>query len=76
MRSITFQFVRGEAFISHLIEWKGDSEISHVNVVTPDGKLLGALMQDGVKIRPADYAKFVLQIRVTIPATDEQYEKF
>jgi hypothetical protein len=76
MKGITFQFVRGDALISHLIEWKGDSEISHVNVVTPDGQLLGALMQDGVKIRPADYAKFALQIRVTIPVTNEQYEKF
>jgi hypothetical protein len=76
MKTITFQFVRGDAFVSHLIEWKGDSEISHVNVVTPDGKLLGSLMDGGVQIRPADYEKFALQIRVTIPVTDQQYDAF
>lgn len=76
MKTITFQFVRGTAFVSHLIEWKGDSEISHVNVVTPEGKLLGSLMNGGVQVRAADYDKFALQIRVTIPATDEQYDKF
>jgi hypothetical protein len=76
MKSITFQFVRGEQFVSHLIEWKGDSEISHVNVITSDGRLLGSLMDGGVQVRPADYAKFVLQIRVTIPVTDAQFEKF
>jgi hypothetical protein len=75
-KAITFQFVRGEQFVSHLIEWKGDGEDSHVNVVTPDGRLLGSLMDGGVQIRPADYEKFALQIRVTIPVTDEQYEKF
>jgi hypothetical protein len=76
MKTITFQFVRGEEFVSHLIEWKGDSEVSHVNVVTPDGKLLGSLMDGGVQARPADYAKFALQILVSIPVTDEQYDAF
>jgi hypothetical protein len=76
MKDITFQFVRGTSVASHLIEWKGDDEISHVNVVTPDGKLLGSLMDGGVQVRAADYEKFVLQIRVTIPVTDEQYDKF
>lgn len=76
MKSITFQFVRGESLVSHLIEWKGDSEISHVNVVTPEGKLLGALMADGVKVRDFNYAKFALQILVIVPVTDTQYEKF
>lgn len=76
MKTITFQFVQGSSFVSHLIEWKGDAEDSHVNVVTPEGKLLGSLMDGGVQVRPADYAKFALQIRVTIPVTGEQYDKF
>lgn len=76
MKTITFQFVRGESLVSHLIEWKGDSEISHVNVVTPEGKLLGALIADGVKVRDLNYAKLELQILVIVPVTDAQYEEF
>jgi len=76
MKSITFQFVHGTGLGSRLIEWKGDSEVSHVNVVTPDGQLLGALLNGGVKVRPRDYEKFALQILVTIPVSDEQYDAF
>lgn len=76
MKELTWQFVSGKGEISELIRWKTDSEISHVNVVTPEGNLLGALMEGGVEIRKPDYDKFTLQILVTLPVTDEQYEAF
>jgi hypothetical protein len=41
MKTITFQLSTSDAEISSLIRWKTDSEISHVDVVTPEGKPLG-----------------------------------
>lgn len=76
MKEITFQFVTGKEAASELIRWKTDSEISHVNVVTPEGKLLGALMNGGIQVREANYDHWTLQILVTIPVTDEQYDEF
>jgi hypothetical protein len=40
---ITLQFVRGEDLGAKLITWFGHgANFSHVDVVWPDGKLLGA----------------------------------
>lgn len=75
-KQITWQFVTGNSAASELIRWKTDSEISHVNVVTPDGKLLGALQDGGVEVRDFNYDHFSLQILVTLTVTDEQYAKF
>jgi hypothetical protein len=72
VKTITFQFVTGNEAASALIRWKTDSEISHVNVVMPDGKLLGALLDGGVRVRDANYCKFTLQILVTVPLTDTE----
>jgi hypothetical protein len=52
------------------------SEISHVDLVMPDGTLLGAHMTNGIQRRPADYEKFGLRIRVTVPASDPQQAAF
>jgi hypothetical protein len=49
---------------------------SHVDVVMPDGSLLGAHNIGGVQIRPADYAKFTKVLRVDLPASDEVTEAF
>lgn len=75
MKEITFRFIRGASLASELIEWKGDSEISHVEAVAPDG-YLGALLNGGVQLRAFNYCKPSLQILVTIPATDDQEAKF
>ena len=42
----------------------------------PDGRLLGALLNGGVQIRPADYSKFSLQILVAFPVTEDQEKAF
>lgn len=76
MKFITWQFVRGTGLVSWLISWKNDAQVSHVNVVTPDGKLLGALQKGGVQIRQPNYDKWKIQILVLVPVTDEQYDKF
>lgn len=76
MKSLTWQFSTGDSTISKAIRWKTDSEISHVDVVTPEGRLLGAHINDGVLVRELDYMAFDLRIRVTVPVGDEQFEKF
>jgi hypothetical protein len=75
-KSITWQFSTSDAEISSLIRWKTDSEISHVDVVTPEGKLLGAHIEDGVRVRDFNYSKFTLRIFVIVPVSDEQYAAF
>ena len=74
--NITWQFVTTSDEVSALIRWKTDSEISHVNAVTPEGKLLGALLDGGLQEREPNYGNFTLQILVTVPVTDEQAARF
>jgi hypothetical protein len=76
MKTITWQFSTGDSRISTLIRWKTDSEISHVDVVTPEGKLLGAHIEGGVQVREPDYMQFKLRIQVSIVVTDQQYAAF
>lgn len=76
MKNLIFQFSTGDSKLSELIRWKTDSEISHVDVVTPEGKLLGAHIDDGVRVREPNYMQFTLRIRVTIPVSDAQYIAF
>lgn len=66
-RSITGILIRG-------VTW---SEFSHVDVCTPDGKLLGAQI-DGVKARPAGYAAKSCRFLYlqTDKLTAEQEKKF
>lgn len=60
---INLQFSATGGPISRLIRWRTKSHYSHVDFVLPDGTLLGAQFKakggDGVKIRPANYAKFI-----------------
>jgi hypothetical protein len=80
MTTITFQFSRPDSasekpwdrIISEGICKMTRSEICHVDYVTPGGTLIGAHMDGGIQERPADYQKWGLRIRVTIPATEEQ----
>ena len=76
MKTITMQFVTEDCVDSAMIRWKTDSEISHVNLLTEDCWLQGALMEGGIQKRPRNYAKFSLELLVTIPVTDEQYDTF
>lgn len=49
---------------------------SHVDAITPDNRLLGARMDGGVMIRPADYEHFDRRQVVELDATPEQVDAF
>ncbi len=53
--TITLQFVAGDGIGAELIEWFSAGDFSHVDIVMPDGTLLGARLDGGVRIRPANY---------------------
>lgn len=61
---------------SRLIQFLTASVISHVDIVLPDGRLLGALPSDGVQVRPANYSRWTRILRVTIPSTADQERRF
>ncbi len=73
---ITLQFVADDAVIDPVIRWYSHAWCTHVDSVwiDKDGqeKLIGARIQDGVKIRAINYANFVHVERVVLPASDEQ----
>lgn len=72
---ITLQFSTTSAFISRAIRFITWSEFSHVDVVLPDGGLLGAHL-DGVKIRRPETQKFTKTARFTVSMTPEQEARF
>jgi hypothetical protein len=80
--AIKLQFVREAALSSQAIAWFSAGHLSHVDAVLPDGRLLGSRddlvggKPRGVYIRPPGYAKFVKRVLMTIPATDEQEQRF
>lgn len=84
MPTITLQFSRPDPAhqnpldraVSAGIRHMTRSEISHVDVVTDEGTLIGAHIKEGVRERTADYQKWGLRIRVTVPCTPAQREKF
>lgn len=80
--TVQLQFVRQHDIASSAIAWFSQGEVSHVDAVMPDGMLLGARndavggQPPGVRIRPPDYAKFVLWVPFTITTTPDQEVKF
>jgi uncharacterized protein YycO len=58
MSKVRLQFSTTKDFGSKFIRLMTWSEYSHVDIVLPDGTLLGARMVNGVQIRPADYCNF------------------
>ena len=79
MKTITWQFStpKEQNEISKLIRLKTCSEISHVDVLTTDGKyLIGAHIADGMLARKVDYEEFGLRIQVTVDVTDQQCRLF
>lgn len=83
MPSVTFQFSRPDLnsesltdkIISEGIMKETRSEISHVDLITDKGTLLGAHIGGGIMERPNDYMVFGLRIQVAIPVMDEQLSK-
>ncbi len=57
---------------SALIRWASNGEYSHVDIVLPEGTLLGARANGGVKIRNFNYAKFTAKsvVQVYVPDYD------
>jgi hypothetical protein len=76
---IVLQFAQGNDLFAKDIEWYGGGpKYSHVDSVMPDGSLLGARLDGGVQIRPADYLGDEPKLRVELPAgpvmTDAYYD--
>lgn len=52
------------------------SEICHVDIVTPEGTLIGAHIKGGIQERPADYETWGLRLRVTLQVSEEKAATF
>jgi len=78
MPAIVLQFAAGTGLPSHLIEWFGHGQWSHVDIVLPDGEgLLGARQDGGVRIRAAAYlAPGIATRRVALDTTDEVASRY
>lgn len=74
---ITLQFVAGTDLSSEAIEWFSHGRAySHVDAVLTDGTLLGARLDGGVAIRPADYLGSEKTLRISLPTTPAQESAF
>lgn len=79
MASVTLRFVTDGDIVSAAIRG-GEMGFwaSHVEALTPDGKLLGAHYAGGVQARTRDYdaGQWKRQLFVVLPATDDQARAF
>ena len=81
MPKLTAQFVGGKGLASRLIEIKGAGPYSHVDIVCPDARLLGARDNEvggqpqGVWIRPQGYEEWDALARIHIDVSQEQYNQ-
>jgi hypothetical protein len=82
MKTVALQFSRPDAAaeglmdraISAAICKRTCSEICHVDIMLPDGSLVGAHAGDGIKVRPAGYEAWGLRIRVSLDVPDAKAE--
>jgi hypothetical protein len=74
--SIVLQFVGGNDPLSKLIKDFERGWCSHVDAVLDSGELLGARLDGGVAIRPANYETFAQVKRVGVPAPDATVQEF
>lgn len=77
---LRFQFSRQDDLTSDLIALGGAGEFSHVDIVLPNGCLLGARSDHidgltGVQIRMPDYAKWARQVFIDVACTASQAAK-
>jgi hypothetical protein len=76
MAYLVAQFAANGSLGSKLIEWYDHGLYSHVDIVLPDGSLLGARddviygVPKGVQIRPAGYVAGFTTLKVELEATD------
>jgi hypothetical protein len=68
---LTSQFANDDG----LIDWLTIGQVSHVDLVMPSGELLGARFKGGVQVRPADYRKFklIIRLKVWVPNVEDGY---
>lgn len=67
------QFAQGDDAFAKAIEWYGGGPLySHVDTVMSDGSLLGARLDGGVLIRPANYLATEKVLRVDVPSSPSQ----
>lgn len=81
MGVIRFQWCAFDSAISHVIEWGTQATVGHIDIILPDGSLLGAQHEDGlggmpagVQIRPANYGDtsgMINRMRVDISVPDD-----
>ena len=65
-RAVELQFATESGLSSWAIRWFTHSDYSHVDMVLPGGKLLGARLDGGVKVRDPGYGAFTATKRVSI----------
>jgi uncharacterized protein YycO len=76
---ITLQFSTTGGPIAYIVRKSTRSQFSHVDIVLPDGQLLGSQMRthfgSGVQLRPADYEKFTRIARYHVDVPDGVSDK-
>jgi hypothetical protein len=81
MPQLKAQFVLGKDLSSWAISWFGGGGYSHVDLVMPDGGLLGARsdwikgIHPGVMIRPPDYEKWKVKTVVAKEVSQLQFDQ-
>lgn len=75
--AVRLQFVQGRALSSSAISWFSSGHFSHVDIVLPDGRLLGARSDNadgikGVAIRRADYEVWNKRVVFTLNVSQSQ----
>lgn len=80
---LSVQLVAGSGLSSEAIEWfEGYPAYSHVDIVLPDGSLLGARedaiggQPPGVRVRPPEYEKWEHRLLLTIGASQAEEDGF
>ncbi len=82
MKELTWQLVKGKGFSSWGIGYWGAGWYSHIDVLTPLGKLRGARsdvikgIKAGYEDRPFDYETWRTQTQYTIMVTDAQWTAY
>jgi uncharacterized protein YycO len=82
VKDLTFQLVRGLHWTSRVIGYFGAGYYSHIDVLTPAGKLRGARsdviqgIDPGYQDRPYNYEKWAAQTQYTISVSDEEYAAY
>lgn len=72
--TVRIRLARDASVISDIIRWYTWSAWSHVDLVTPEGRMLGARLRGGVQERPPDYGHFTHTLTLEAPnAPDSIY---